>query len=88
MASSKKPGFAFWTIVVVLVLLIPAAGYLGAYAGLVKPDDRKVLDLNSGFSLVVATYPGVGVSRFWRAFFRPANLLDRRLRPEVWHGAD
>jgi hypothetical protein len=76
---------AFWTTVVVVVLLVPFAAYLGACAYLVEPEERIVVSL-FGYSRVDARYPGLGDSPFWRSFFRPANWLDRRVRPDVWHG--
>jgi hypothetical protein len=71
--------------VVVVVLLIPSAAYLVAYAYLVEPDERIVVAIEA-HSWVTAPYPEIGDSPFWRAFFLPANLLDRRVRPDVWHG--
>ncbi len=83
-SDRKKPGVTFWMTVVVVALLVPSAAYLGTYAYLVKPDERIVVSLDA-HSFVIATYPRIEDSPFWRAFFRPANCLDRRVRPDIWH---
>ncbi len=84
MTDRKKPGIAFWTTVVLVVLLVPSAAYLGAYVYLVEPDERIVVSIEAHF-WGTATYPGLDDSPFWSAFFRPANWLDRRVRPDIWH---
>jgi hypothetical protein len=84
MSDRKKPGMAFWATVVVVVVLVPSAAYLGAYACLLEPDKRSVYSLGTDSAIVVETYPGIGKSQFWRSFFDPANRLDRRIRPTVW----
>ena len=86
-ADRKKPGVAFWATVVAVVVLVPAAMYLGAYAWLVEPTPVVILPSMGGeLHLIVPKYDRLGEALFWRTFFRPANWLDTRVRSDVWHG--
>jgi hypothetical protein len=85
MTDRKKPGLAFWATALVVVLLVPLAIYLGAYAWLVEPT---FLADSASLSWVQFTrhprYPRLGGSPVWEEFFGPANWVDRRIRPEAW----
>ncbi len=83
MTSHKKPGVAFWATMVVVVG-IPVAAYFTAYWWCVEPSRSGIFSLPVSVQRVVASYPRLGDSRDWEAFFAPANCLDRRLRPKVW----
>ena len=83
----KQPGLAFWTTVLLVVVLVPAAIYLGAYAWLVEPTPVVTFPVGRPeHRFVVPTYPRLGKSQTWRTFFRTANELDRSVRPDVWQG--
>ncbi len=88
-SDRKQPSMAFWATVVVLCVLALPPGYFGAYLLVVNP------------TRVSRYYPMLGVRRaadphyrafgkqdFWKAFFEPANSLDRWIRPKIWAPED
>jgi len=85
MTDRKKAGVAFWATVVVVVGLIPSTLYLLAYAWIVEPKAVVTFPSAGGeHHFVVPDYHRLGDSMFWRTFFRPANELDRHIRPDTW----
>ncbi|HEY3966091.1 MAG TPA: hypothetical protein VGM05_16140 [Planctomycetaceae bacterium] len=75
----KKPGWAFWTMVVVAAVL---TGYVASYAALVEPQGRAW-----PYPMMVATYRLAGTtetlrSGWWQRAFAPLAAADRKLRPE------
>ncbi len=81
----RKPGIAFWAIVVLAVAIIPSAIYLGTYAWIVEPTPVAIFPSMGGeHHFVVPKYDRLGEALFWRTFFGPANQLDRCVRPDVW----
>ena len=78
-SDRKKPGVAFWATVVVVVVL-PLAAYIGAYAWSVE----AVTGLWAKVEMR-PTYTRLGNSQAWHKFFWPAHWVDRRVRPRFWH---
>jgi hypothetical protein len=84
-AQNSRPGVAFWSTVLAVVVLVPPAMYLGAYAWIVEPTPVVILPSMGGERhFTVPKYDRLGGALFWRTFFRPANQLDRCVRPDVW----
>jgi hypothetical protein len=78
-------------MLVVAMLLLPPAIYLGSYLALVSPGnyESKVLDVGPNQKVYVEGYRYFGdedaeMARFAPRVFWPLEQLDRRLRPDAW----
>jgi hypothetical protein len=85
MTDRKKPGAAFWASVVLAAVLLPSCAYLGAYLLIVEPiRESRSYPLIGVRWAVHPHYRAFGTQDYWRAFFEPANSLDKRIRVKTW----
>jgi hypothetical protein len=84
-SDRKKPGVAFWASVVVVVALALLSAYSGSYLLILEPTRKSRNYPFLGVRWAAEPhYRAFGKQDFWRAFFEPANSLDRRIRPKIW----
>ena len=75
----KKPGVALWASVVVVVGL-PLAAYVGAYAWSVEAVSGLWAQVE-----MQPRYSRLGDAQAWHKLFWPAHWVDRRVRPKLWN---
>lgn len=80
----KRPGVGFWAAVAAIILLVVAYGI--AYTRLASPTESLVGVARSNPASYVLRRRMLPAQPFWRAFFAPANAIDRKIRPKMWQG--
>jgi len=75
----------WWALAAMLAgsVLLLLAGYVGAYAFLVRPHNVTWEDRYEIRNYALAVYPPRWER--WNWLFRPVHKLDRALRPRMWY---